>query len=106
MSGHHANDGTASRILRGLLSTHGYDNGPGTVERAVLHIENQRVRCARGEHNEREARKGYVTYVGLPGRKRQVHPGTRYCHFCQLILSARCPHWRPARRHVTTCCAD
>ena len=59
---------------------------PDAIPRALLGVANQRARCERGEHDATEARKGYATYVGPPGRKRQLEPGTRYCRFCSAIL--------------------
>jgi hypothetical protein len=43
----------------------------------------QDVRCARGEHDPAQARKGYVTYIGSGQR---VDPGTWYCRGCKKIL--------------------
>ena len=78
--GHHANDGTASRILRGLLREHGTG---GDLGAALTAVASQKARCLRGEHDETVAKPGYVTYV----RGSQVRPGTRYCRFCSRILS-------------------
>lgn len=76
---HHANDGSASRVLRGLLAAHGYNNDPGLPLAAAAA---QDAKCARGEHLEKIAQPRYVTYVA----GRQVPPGTRYCHRCFKIL--------------------
>ena len=78
--GHHANDGTASRIRRALARQAG---PPLDLAPALLAVASQQARCTRGEHDKTEARKGYVTYV----RGRQVPPGTRYCQFCSAILT-------------------
>lgn len=76
---HHANDGSASRVLRGLLREHGYNNDPGP---ALAAAALQDLKCTRGEHLEAVAQPRYVTYV----RGRQVPPGTRYCRRCSKIL--------------------
>jgi hypothetical protein len=64
-----------------------HSSGVDALPLALLHFANQQARCERGEHSERVAKKGYTTYVGLPNQKRQVPPGTRYCHFCQAIIT-------------------
>lgn len=78
---HHANDGSASRTLRGLLRQHGYNDG-SSLGPLLERYEAQREACWRGEHDEATAQPRYVTYV----RGRQVKPGTRYCRFCSTIL--------------------
>jgi hypothetical protein len=43
----------------------------------------RQARCAEGEHDVRVAQQGYATYIC----GRRVQPGTRYCHFCAVILA-------------------
>lgn len=78
---HHANDGSASRALRGLLATHGYNTGTA-LGPLLARMAAQQARCIQGEHDERVAEQRRVTYVA----GRQVRPGARYCHFCSAIL--------------------
>lgn len=90
---HHANDGSASRALRGLLKQHGYNNDiSGPLAAAAA----QDARCAQGEHDEAEARPRYVTYV----QGRQVSPGTRYCRRCWAILPGERPSGPAADRVI------
>jgi hypothetical protein len=77
---HHANDGTASGILRGLLRQHGYNNNPGALLAAAALLA---ARCAEGDHSETVAEERRVTYLGMGVR---VEPGTRYCRYCKTIL--------------------
>jgi hypothetical protein len=78
---HHANDGSASRTLRGLLRQHGYRDA-STLGQLLAAVAEQDAKCRRGEHMETTAQPKYVTYV----RGRQVQPGTRYCRRCPAIL--------------------
>jgi hypothetical protein len=88
---HHANDGSASRVLRGLLREHGYNSNPGPL---LATAAAQDARCAQGQHDETTAREGYVTHIGLG---RRVEPGTRYCRYCKAILGEKrdAPSARP-----------
>jgi hypothetical protein len=79
---HHANDGSASRTLRGLLREHSYHDG-SSLGALLAAAAEQDAKCRRGEHMETTAQPRYVTYV----RGRQVKPGTRYCRRCSKILA-------------------
>ena len=46
----------------------------------------QDAKCAAGEHAERVAAPGRVTYMAFGKR---VEPGTRYCRWCSRILPTR-----------------
>ncbi len=77
---HHANDGSASRVLRGLLRQHGY--APASLPGLLAAAAAQDIACTEGRHMERVAQPRYVTYVA----GEQVPPGTRYCRRCYRIL--------------------
>jgi len=71
----------------------GFKRGTNYIQRSLprpdpaaelFAVANQQARCARGEHDEAVAKKGYVTYLGYGKR---IEPGTRYCRFCKVILA-------------------
>jgi hypothetical protein len=80
--GHHANDGTASRIHRALIKEHGYTTH-ADASAVVTAAQAQAARCERGEHDEAVAEKGRVTWLAFG---RRVEPGTRYCRYCSAVL--------------------
>ena len=77
---HHANDGTASRILRGLLRERGYHPDPRPE---LATATTQDAKCAVGEHDEVTTEPGRVSYLGI----RRLAVGTRYCRRCFTILA-------------------
>jgi len=56
--------------------------GSGALD-AVNAAAAQRERCARGEHDRRTARLGYVTFAAYG---RLVKPGESYCAYCGAPL--------------------
>lgn len=79
MSGHHANDGSASRVRRALTKQAG---PPLDLAPALLAMANQQARCARGEHDVAEVDPKRVTYV----RGQRLAVGTKWCRYCSTIL--------------------